>query len=71
MRSSGSRPASSQAARTRPNWVSVVAVSTNGRLNSSAYVAASAGVRFLPTPPMSTGGLGCTGFGRPGLSATW
>ena len=64
----GSRSIASQARRTRSFCSSPCSRGTNGRLNSSAYVAARAGVRFLPRPPISTGGLACAGFGRPGLS---
>ena len=66
----GSRPASVQAARTRSNCVAVVSASAKGRLNSVAYRAASAGVRFLPPPPMTMGTESCTGFGRPGDPVT-
>jgi hypothetical protein len=41
-------------------------------LYSVAYFATSAGIRFLPAPPMMIGGCGCwTGFGRAGEFAIW
>ncbi len=66
----GSRPASSQAARTRANCSAVAPTSPNGRLNSVAYAAARAGVRFLPRPPTITGSGCWTGFGSAGESTT-
>src|SRR5271166_5097553 len=66
---SAGRPTASTASRTRSNCVLMVSNEANGTLNSSANVAASAGVRFAPVPPMMIGGWGrCTGFGRAGES---
>ena len=64
----GSRSIASQARRTRSFCASPSSKGMNGRLNSSAYRAARAGVRFLPPPPISTGGLAWAGLGRPGES---
>ena len=68
----GSRPASVQAYRTRPNAASVVGRPWNAMLNSSAYRAASRGVRRVPVPPRVTGGFGrWAGLGSAGKSASW
>ena len=56
--SSGSRPAFSRAARTRPYCGSTKSSVGKARLNSAANRAASAGVRFAPPPPMMIGGCG-------------
>lgn len=67
----GSRPASSQAARTRSNWADAASSAWNGVLNSSAKRAASRGVFTWPAPPRMIGGRGdWAGLGRPGESAT-
>ena len=44
----------------------------NGTLYSSAYLAASRGVRRAPEPPTMTGGRGrWAGFGSAGESVSW
>jgi hypothetical protein len=64
-----SRPAAWHASRTRANAAAESATVLNGTLYSSAYVAASRGVRRAPAPPRSTGGCGrCAGFGSAGES---
>jgi hypothetical protein len=70
-RLSVSRPSSAQACATRSYISRVSSTDANGTLNSSAYRAASCGVRRGPLPPMMTGGPGtCTGLGSPGESTT-
>src|SRR5579875_3133129 len=66
---SGERPTESTASATRWYWAATVSSLANGTLNSSAKVAASAGVRRVPSPPMMIGGCGrCTGLGSAGQS---
>src|SRR5271166_1667327 len=68
----GSRPAASQASRTRSNAAAESRTLWNGTLNSSANVAASRGVRRAPAPPRRTGGRGrWAGFGSAGESFSW
>src|SRR2546429_6704523 len=52
------RPAVSQASRTRPNAAAESPTEWNGTLYSSPYLAASRGVRRAPAPPPITGGRG-------------
>ncbi len=67
----GSRPTSAQAARTPSKSLAASSAEVNGVLNSAAYRAASAGVRFAPRPPTSTGmPPSCTGLGSAGESTT-
>src|SRR2546429_5514920 len=55
------RPAVSQASRTRPNAAAESPTEWNGTLYSSPYLAASRGVRRAPAPPTITGGGGPRG----------
>ena len=56
---------------TRSYAAAVSATLLNGMLNSSAYRAASSGVRLGPRPPTITGGPGrCTGLGSAGASTS-
>ena len=65
------RPVRSHASRTRSYAAAVSSTDLNGMLNSSAYRAASSGVRFGPRPPTMIGGPGtCTGFGSAGASTS-
>ena len=69
---SGARPAASHASRTQPKISAERWGVAKLALNSSAYLAASAGVRRRPLPPMMTGGRGCcAGLGSAGESLTW
>ena len=71
VRVDGSRPASSHAARTVATRPSTSAGAGNDWLNSVAYRAASAGVRFGPLPPTMIGTRDCTGLGSAGECFSW
>ena len=64
---SGPRPAAAHASSPLANCAAAASSSTNGRLNSSANLAASAGVRLRPVPPTRTG-MRCAGLGSAGES---
>ena len=69
-RSSGARPAATAASLTRPNCFSLSSIDAKGMLNSSAYLAASRGVRTAPWPPIRTGTFAWAGFGSAGESVS-